>query len=250
MQVINSITEWQKTRRTLNAELGFVPTMGNLHAGHASLLKCSVQENKITVLSIFVNPTQFNNTDDLKKYPRTLDQDLQLAQSAGVNYVLVPEYNEIYNDNYAYKVSENQFSKILCGQHRPGHFDGVLTVILKLLNIVKPHKIYFGEKDFQQLQLIRAMVQALFIDTEVISCKTVRDENGLAMSSRNNRLTPSQYQHALQFPRILQLNKSCNEISKLLTEQGFKVDYVEEQHGRRLSAIWIDDIRLIDNILI
>lgn len=250
MQVIDSISTWQKIRRELKADLGFVPTMGNLHAGHASLLQHSVQENTVTVLSIFVNPTQFNNADDLKKYPRTLDADLQLAQSEKVDYVLVPDYHELYHDNYAYKLSEAEFSKQLCGQYRPGHFDGVLTVVLKLLNLVRPHKVYLGEKDFQQLQLIKGMVKALFIDTEVVGCKTMRDENGLAMSSRNNRLTSSQYQRALQFPQLLQQNKSCDEISKLLSGQGFKVDYVEEQYGRRLSAIWVDDIRLIDNVLI
>ena len=171
--------------------VGFVPTMGALHEGHASLIRQSAAENDLTVVSIYVNPTQFNNSDDLKKYPRTWEADLELARRAGAWAVLAPDYDEIYADGYRYRISENDFSKKLCGAHRPGHFDGVLTVVMKLLQIVQPKRAYFGEKDYQQLQLIRDMARTFFLRTEIIGTPTVREQDGLAMSSRNVRLTAS-----------------------------------------------------------
>ena len=190
LKVFESIAEFIKYRdQNLTAKkVGFVPTMGALHEGHASLLRKSSQENEITVLSIYVNPTQFNNPDDLKKYPRTQEADLEVAKKSGANIVISPKYEEMYSDNYRYKVTEAEFSKILCGVYCLGHFDGVLIVVMKLLNIVSANKAYFGEKDYQQLQLIKDMAKNFFMKTEIVPCPTLREKDGLAMSSRNVRL--------------------------------------------------------------
>ncbi|MDC0996628.1 pantoate--beta-alanine ligase [Pseudomonadales bacterium] len=151
MKTVTSIKQFRQIRKTLStSKLGFVPTMGALHQGHISLLERSVAECDVTVLSIFLNPTQFNNPDDLKIYPITLQEDLEKAAQAGVDVVLLPEYDEIYSDNFRFQVNENNFSKQLCGAHRDGHFTGVLTIVMKLLNIVEAEKAYFGEKDYQQ----------------------------------------------------------------------------------------------------
>lgn len=250
-QLIKSLDEWRKLRVTLPNIIGFLPTMGNLHQGHLNLLQRSREENMISVLSIFVNPTQFNNANDYVHYPKTLAQDRVVAEQAKVDYVLLPAYREIYPDDYAYQVSEHEVSEQLEGQCRPGHFTGMLTVVLKLLLLVKAKRAYFGEKDYQQLTLIRGMVNSFFIDTEIIGCPTIRNEFGLPHSSRNNRLTPEQYQQAKYFPAIFHSPLlSCDEIKAALSAKGFTVDYVEERDGRRFAAVKIGDIRLIDNISI
>ena len=141
-------------------EIGFVPTMGALHKGHISLINKSIAENDITVVSIFVNATQFNDPEDLKKYPNNLNNDIRILESLNVNYLFSPEHNLLYNDNYSYRIIETNFSKELCGKQREGHFEGVLTVVMKLLNIVNPIRAYFGEKDFQQYKLIKGMTEA------------------------------------------------------------------------------------------
>lgn len=250
-QIINSIAVWRELRRTAafrSKTLGFVPTMGNLHAGHQSLLQRSVQENQLSVLSIFVNPTQFNDPNDLANYPRTLAQDLAMAQEVGIDYVLVPECEQLYADDYRYKVSENSFSRLLCGQSRPGHFDGVLTIVLKLLLLVKADKAYFGEKDYQQLTLITDMCQAFFIDTEVVPCPTVRTAAGLALSSRNNLLSAQAKELAPLFYTLLSSALTIPEIKQALSAKGFIIDYIEEYAGRRFGAVKLDNVRLIDNI--
>jgi pantoate--beta-alanine ligase len=250
-QIIDTISAWKHIRQTTifsNKTLGLVPTMGNLHAGHESLLARSVQENTLTILTLFVNPTQFDNADDLKHYPRTLAADIALAEKIGVDFILIPKEEALYADGYKYRVSENRLSLQWCGKHRPGHFDGVLTIVLKLLNLIKPQRAYFGEKDFQQLQLVKSMVEAFFIDTQIIECPIVRDEHGLALSSRNRRLTKAQYEKALIFPKLLSSNNSCAVIAEKLEFLGFRVDYIEEYQGRRLGAVWVDNIRLIDNV--
>lgn len=249
--VIKSIAKWQNLRKQplfIGQQIGFVPTMGNLHEGHLSLLTKAKTENQLTVLSIFVNPTQFNNPDDLAKYPRTLEADITLAEKAKVDFVLTPEVTDLYPDDYRYQIHETQFSQFLCGKHRPGHFNGVLTIVLKLLNLVQPKKAYFGEKDFQQLQLIQEMVKALFLDIEIIACPTIRDNNGLALSSRNSRLTQQEYELALNFPKLLKSKNNCAEIIKALENLGFVVDYIEELCQRRFGAVKIGNVRLIDNI--
>jgi pantoate--beta-alanine ligase len=249
-KIIKSLAEWRALRQQdifNNKKIGVVLTMGNLHRGHQSLLARSATENAYTVLSLFINPTQFNNAADLATYPRTHEQDIKIAHEAAVDFILCPDYAELYPDNYRYKVSESELSQRLCGKHRPGHFDGVLTVVLKLLQLVKARRTYFGEKDFQQLQLVTEMARAFFVDTEIVACPTVRDENGLALSSRNNRLTPEQYQLARRFPQLLNSENSVTEISAALTRLGFTVDYVEDYNGRRFGAVHVGQVRLIDN---
>ena len=205
-------------------------------------------ENKKVVASIFVNPTQFNDPKDLEKYPRTLEQDLRLLENEKVDAVFLPNYNEIYQDNYEIKVSESNLSKRFCGAHRPGHFDGVLTVVMKLFNIVQPQKSYFGEKDYQQYLLIKKMAESLFMNIEVIPVPTMREKDGLAMSSRNLLLTPEERQKAPRLHHWITQKISLEEIKKNLDIEGFRVDYLEEFEGRRLVAAFLGKVRLIDNV--
>ena len=183
MRVHHSLQAWRAVRTGTDyagRTVGFVPTMGALHAGHRALLARARAENERVGLSIFVNPTQFNDPSDLAKYPRTLEADLALAAGL-VDDVIVPPAAELYPDDFTYRVTEEKVSRELEGAHRPGHFDGVLTVVLKLLNTVQPTRAYFGEKDHQQLTLIRDMVQAFFMPVEIVAVPTVRDSDGLAL---------------------------------------------------------------------
>ncbi len=250
IEVIRSPEQMKKLRSQITKSVGFVPTMGALHDGHANLIQHSVTDNTSTIVSIFVNPTQFNNIDDLNKYPKTFEQDLKICQQNGVQYLFYPDFNSIYPDQYKFKITENDFSNKLCGAHRPGHFDGVLTVVMKLLNICQPTKAYFGEKDFQQLHLIKGLSQAFFLDTEIIAIPTVREKNGLAMSSRNTRLSESALVKAAMINKIISESKSPYEAQQLLTANGFDVDYVSDYLGRRFVAASIEGVRLIDNVQI
>ena len=249
MNIVTEINAWQAIRKELkNKSIGFVPTMGHLHAGHLSLCERSMQENKITVASIFINPTQFNQANDFVHYPRTFERDAELLQEAGVDYLFMPKSPAIYPDEYAVQITEVEDSHVLEGEHRPGHFTGMLTVVLKLFNLVQPTRAYFGEKDYQQLLLIKKMAEALFLPIEIVGCETVRAEDGLALSSRNSRFTLEQRQKAPQFAFSLQSSEDAAVVSQRLQALGFKVDYIAERWGRRLGAVWLDDIRLIDNI--
>lgn len=248
MKLINSVEDFQKVRKTLDKSIGFVPTMGNLHEGHSSLLLKSKTENDVTILSIFINPTQFNNEDDFKCYPKTLAEDCKLADSLKVDYLFMPSSSDIYPDKYTFKVSELNSSAILEGKHRPGHFEGMLTIVLKLLLIIRPARAYFGEKDFQQLILVKKMVEAFFIQTEIIGCPTIRNKNGLPLSSRNSRLSAEQFERAQLFPRLLHTSESPEIIVNQLISAGFEVDYIEDYQDRRFAAVSLDGIRLIDNI--
>ncbi|MCM2282283.1 MAG: pantoate--beta-alanine ligase [Bdellovibrionaceae bacterium] len=252
MDTIHDLKTWQNIRRSKIASsvrVGFVPTMGALHAGHASLLERARRECDVVVLSIFVNPTQFDNPEDLAKYPLTLEADLALAARLGTDYVLLPDHAQMYPDDYAYQVIENRFSRELCGAHRPGHFNGVLTVVMKLLNLVRPHRAYFGEKDAQQLELVRAMVDVFFMDVEIIPCPTLRDHDGLALSSRNTRLAPDDRQKARLFPELLQSSLPAGTVRSQLEKAGFQVDYIVDRDGRRYGAVHIGGVRLIDNVI-
>ena len=244
-----SLAAWQSARRgpEFLGRIGFVPTMGALHAGHRALLARARAENDRVVLSIFVNPAQFNDPADLEKYPRTLEADLALAAGLATD-VLLPKAQELYPDGYRYRVTETELSRTLEGAHRPGHFDGVLTVVLKLLNLVQAHRAYFGEKDWQQLQLVRGLAEALFLPTEIIPCATVRDADGLALSSRNARLSPTGRTQARHFPEILTASPDRATAVQDLKSTGFDVDYVEDRPGRRLGAVRLEGIRLIDNV--
>jgi pantoate--beta-alanine ligase len=251
LKIFDNLDQWIETRRALkraDKTIGFVPTMGALHAGHASLLERSRRENDIVVLSIFVNPTQFDNKDDLAKYPVTLDADRDVAAKAGVDFIILPNFQQIYPDGYRYKVSENDLSTKLCGAHRPGHFDGVLTIVMKLLNIVQPERAYFGEKDFQQLQLVKGMVESFFMDLEIVPCSTLREADGLAMSSRNVRLTPAERELAPRFVRSLREAVTVIEARARLESEGFDVDYIEDIGNRRYGAVKLGNVRLIDNV--
>ena len=250
MTLYPSISAWQAARRGpefSGQRVGFVPTMGALHAGHRALVARARAENDRVVLSIFVNPTQFNDPNDLAKYPRTLEADLALA-GPFVTDVIIPAAESLYPEGYRYRVTETALSGELEGAHRPGHFDGVLTVVLKLLNLVQPHRAYFGEKDWQQLALIRGMATALFLSCDVVPCATVRDADGLALSSRNARLSLAARALAARFPATLRAAPSAAQAEAELAAAGFGVDYVEDREGVRLGAVRIEGVRLIDNV--
>lgn len=251
MKIVSKIEDWLAYRATLLGEqVGFVPTMGHLHEGHLSLCARAKSENDRVVMSIFVNPTQFNQQSDYDHYPRSIDHDIALLESSGVDCLWMPDESELYPDDYQVQVIETEISQHLEGQYRPGHFNGVLTVVMKLLNLVRPSRAYFGEKDYQQFLLVKKMVLSLFLPVEVVACETIRASDGLALSSRNSRLSPTSRVQAALFPRMLMEGGSPESLSSALSAAGFKVDYVVEKWGRRLGAVWLDDIRLIDNVVI
>lgn len=249
MKVITKIQKIKETRKNLqNKKIGFVPTMGGLHAGHLSLINRAKSENEVTVVSVFLNPTQFNDKKDLETYPANLKDDIALLENAGVDFLFAPDYTEMYPDDYKYKISENSFSKLLCGATRPGHFDGVLTVVMKLFNLVRPTNAYFGEKDFQQYKLLKGMAEAFFLDTNIIPCPIVREPNGLALSSRNKKLSPAGLALAPKFHQILASKKTAGQKKSELTQAGFTVDYVTEIDGHIYGAVFLENVRLIDNL--
>lgn len=252
MKVIEGLDDWRRIRRTLDGSIGFVPTMGALHDGHGELLERSVAENGHTVLSIYLNPTQFNNPADLDCYPKSLERDLRMACRLGVDWVITPTFAQMYADGYRYQVEEKTFSRELCGAHRPGHFTGVLTVVLKLLNLVRPERAYFGEKDYQQYLLIRDMCAALFLDVEIVPCATVREADGLAMSSRNRNLDGPGRVRAGLLNNLIRSALDDETVAQALTQAGFAVDYVVSREGRRFAAASLDcgdrQVRLIDNV--
>jgi len=222
--------------------------MGALHEGHLELIRLSAAENEYTVVSVFVNAPQFEDPSDLARYPRSLEDDARLAAEAGADLVLVPEPAAVYADGYRYRVTENELSHTLEGCHRAGHFDGVLTVVLRLLNLVRPHRAYFGEKDYQQFLLIRGMSEAFFLPTEIVPCATVREPDGLALSSRNRLLSEDARRSAPRFYELLSSGEPPEQLRIRLEEAGFEVDYVEDVDGRRFGAVRLDGVRLIDNV--
>jgi len=251
MKIIESIEEWRtlfRRHKNEGSSVGLVPTMGALHEGHLSLVKKSLEENELTAVSIFVNPTQFNNQDDLSNYPHTWDQDLAKLKDAGVDYLLFPRYEDMYPDGYRYKVIETEYSRDLCGASRPGHFDGVLSVVMKLLNITKPTRAYFGEKDWQQYRLISGMAEAFFLDTDIVPCPIVREQNGLAMSSRNKLLGPEELRRAPLFYSVISSGKALEEMKIELENAGFTVDYLKIKENRVFGAVFLGKVRLIDNV--
>jgi pantoate--beta-alanine ligase len=242
---------WREHRRTQRRDgipLGFVPTMGALHEGHLSLVRRSRSENDATLVSIFVNPTQFDDHVDYEKYPRTLEDDVRMLEAAGADYVLLPSQADLYPDGFRYRVIELDRSRTLEGAHRPGHFDAVLTVVLKLLQLAAAERAYFGEKDWQQLQLVRGMADAFFLPTTIVPVGTVRETDGLALSSRNRRLPAADREKAPAFHRALVDSATPDQASRALRAGGFAVDYVEDVDGRRLGAVRLGGVRLIDNV--
>lgn len=254
MKVVSSLQEWRELRPTLSENLGFVPTLGALHEGHASLLQRSVSESAQTVLSIYLNPTQFNDPTDLANYPSTLHDDLCWADELGVDIVLTPTDAQLYPDDFRYQVNESEFSRELCGNNRKGHFTGVLTVVMKLLNLVRPRRAYFGEKDYQQYLLVRDMCKAFFLDVTIVACATVRESDGLAISSRNALLDTAGRERAAMLSRLI--GESCSDAAAAgaLERAGFAVDYVSTRDGRRFAAATLSckgrEVRLIDNVLL
>jgi pantoate--beta-alanine ligase len=222
--------------------------MGALHRGHASLVERCRAENDIVVVSIFVNPSQFNDATDLTRYPRTLDQDLALLESLGADEVIMPGVQEMYPNGYRFRMEPPADDLVLEGAHRPGFLQGVLTVVLKLLNLARADRAYFGEKDYQQLSVVTAMTEEFFLPTQIVPCPTVREESGLAMSSRNTLLSPGARDKAAYLFRALTTAATCAEAKADLEARGFVVEYVEERWGRRLAAVFLDGIRLIDNV--
>jgi pantoate--beta-alanine ligase len=275
-QTQNALQIELKKAQNQSKKIGFVPTMGALHKGHLSLLEESLSENEITVLSIFVNPTQFNNTDDLKKYPRTLEKDVELVKKLNKNILIyAPSVSDIYEGNtisasFDYDGLEHQME----GKHRPGHFDGVGTIVKKLFEIVKPTHAYFGEKDFQQLQIVRKLAAKHKIPVNIIPCEIYREPSGLAMSSRNERLSEKARNESKLIHKILLEAKekfklkSALEVSQFVIREfkkhkNFTLEYFEiaeeetlltckrktkNKKYRGFIAVFIEDIRLIDNI--
>lgn len=248
--VFTNLEEWNRYRNDISdtKNLGCAPTLGGLHEGHFSLMRRSLSENDLTVVTIFLNRAQFNNPADYQNYPANFEEDIAAARRLGVDAVFAPPHEALYPDSYRYKVSESELSLSMEGAHRPGHFDGVLTVVLKLFNILRPKRAYFGEKDYQQLQLVKDMVKAFLLPVEIVSCPTIRDDDGLALSSRNRRLSPAARVKAARFPEILANAESAGRAISELSEAGFEVEYVEERDGRRFGAVVLENVRLIDNI--
>lgn len=253
--------------------VGFVPTMGALHEGHESLIKIAVAENDKVVVSVFVNPTQFGPNEDFDAYPRDINKDLNLCMNAGAAVVFNPEPSEMYFENKSTSVSVSNLTSVLCGAKRPGHFDGVCLVVSKLFNIVTPDRAYFGQKDAQQVAVLKRMVRDLNIDIEIIPCPIIREQDGLAKSSRNTYLSKEERKAALVLSRSLNLAKELFDggersaakikeamIEEINKEPLAKIDYVEIVDSDSLEnvenieksilipiAVYIGKTRLIDN---
>ncbi|MFV0269025.1 MAG: pantoate--beta-alanine ligase [Draconibacterium sp.] len=278
MKRVTTIADLQVETRALQSSvgIGFVPTMGALHEGHLSLVRRAVAENGFTVVSIFVNPAQFNDPGDLERYPRNLEADMALLSATDCNLVFAPDVKEIYPEPDKRRFSFGSLGEVMEGQFRPGHFNGVAQVVSRLFEIVKPHKAYFGLKDFQQLAIIKSMVKQLQLPVEIVPCAIVREENGLAMSSRNKLLSTEQRENAAVISKTLLKVKELSpqksvtelkcwatgEINKnpfleteyfeiVDTEQLQPVKNWEEAPGKiACIAVYCGKIRLIDNILL
>ena len=277
MKLIQTIQELRTELDALRKEgktIGLVPTMGALHAGHASLVKRAVAENDVVVVSDFVNPTQFNDKNDLLKYPRTLDADCKLLEECGASFVFAPSVEEIYPEPDTRQFSYAPLDTVMEGKFRPGHFNGVCQIVSKLFLIVEPTRAYFGEKDFQQLAIIREMVRKYPFNLEIVGCPIVREADGLALSSRNARLSDEQRIQALQISKTLFASVEYAQThtlaetkafveSAISTAEGLRLEYFEIVDGNSLQTVcdWKDgsyivgcitvfcgEVRLIDNI--
>lgn len=245
----DNLSAWRERRATLEGKsVGLVPTMGALHTGHASLVERCRRENEIAVATIFVNPSQFNDPKDLHRYPRTFEADCALLASLGVDDIVAPAASDFYPHGYRYRIESEAATSIMEGARRPGFLQGVMTIVLKLLNVIRADRAYFGEKDFQQLRTVTEMAEEFFVPTRIVACPTIRAASGLAESSRNRLLSAEGREHAAWIHRALTTAPSASEAQALLEQNGFKVEYVEEHWGRRLAAAWLEGIRLIDNV--
>ena len=279
MKIISHISEmqrWSETQRLAGKKIAFVPTMGFLHEGHLSLVREGKQRGDVVIVSIFVNPMQFNQQTDFTTYPRKPEQDQQMLEEVGTDVLFYPEAQEIYPGGFQTAVEVDKVSQPLCGAFRPGHFRGVATVVAKLFNITKPHIALFGEKDFQQCVVIKRMVKDLNFDLEILPMPTIRESDGLAMSSRNARLSPSERQTSLCLARALkraqdlvshgerQASTILQAVHETLAREGrVRIEYTSLCHPETLEevtevsgptllalAAWVGDVRLIDNRVI
>lgn len=276
MKLVHTIKELQSeldALRNIGKTIGLVPTMGALHAGHASLVKRAVAENDVVVVSDFVNPTQFNDRNDLIKYPRTLDADCELLEKVGASFVFAPSVEEIYPEPDTRRFSYAPLDTVMEGRFRPGHFNGVCQIVSKLFMIVEPDRAYFGEKDFQQLAIIREMVKQMEFKLQIVGCPIVREEDGMALSSRNARLSSEEREYALNISQTLFKSRmfaasTVAETQKFVenaiaASKGLRLEYFEIVDGNSLQKIanWEDteyavgcitvfcgEVRLIDNI--
>ncbi len=277
MIIIDSVAELKEYLNERKGKIGFVPTMGALHDGHLSLVKTAMKKSDVVVVSVFVNPTQFNDKGDLDKYPRTLDKDAGLLSSIGTNVLFAPTEKEVYPPGLSTKVKIDlgQLDKVMEGQFRPGHFEGVLEVVNRLLTIVDPDYLFMGQKDFQQFTIIHHMINVLNIKTQLVVCPIKREANGLARSSRNERLSPESRNTAGQIYKALKSIKRRRKIrtfdeltiyaEKKFNRPPFKMEYIAFVDGYTLQpvlsildstyivvciVVWVDDVRLIDNIIL
>lgn len=277
MKVLKSkktLIDYVERQREMGKKIGFAPTMGALHQGHLSLYKAAKKENDEVISSIFVNPTQFNNPDDFQKYPKTLEKDLELLEKAGVDAVYVPNVEEMYPDGlnskkYDFDGLENEME----GKYRPGHFDGVGTIVEELFRQVQPHNAYFGEKDYQQLAIIKKMVQKTKLPVKIHGVPTLREEDGLAMSSRNVRLTETQRKEATiiyetlvkakEWFKVISLEEIKQKVTDIFRNSNFELEYFviadektlketdyfyKDKNYRAFIVAYAGEVRLIDNM--
>ena len=273
IQTVKDMQRWSEEQRLAGRTIAFVPTMGFLHEGHLSLVRAAQQCGDVVVVSIFVNPMQFNQSSDFDTYPRDAAQDERLLEELETDVLFMPPASEVYPQDYQTRVEVEKVSQPLCGAFRPGHFRGVATVVAKLFNMVKPHSALFGEKDFQQCAVIKRMVQDLNFDIDIVVMPIIREADGLAMSSRNARLSPAEREASLCVSRALNTAQACvasqqctaasilQAVQDALTQNAaVRIEYaslchpdtleeVEQVSGPTLLAIavWVGDVRLIDN---
>ena len=275
MKIIHTISELKAhldEYKTPGLSIGLVPTMGALHDGHIRLVERCVQENSVCVVSVFVNPTQFNDPNDLISYPRTPEQDAEMLRKAGCKYVFMPSADEMYPETDTRKFDFGTLETVMEGRFRPGHFNGVAQIVSKLFDAVMPDRAYFGEKDFQQLSIIHHMVRSMNFNIEIIDCPIVREPSGLAMSSRNERLTDSQRKKAVEISKVLFESRnfatqlSPTELTQWVTDKINAVDVLEVEYYEIVNsttlqpvnswsesavgciAVFCGEVRLIDNI--
>ncbi len=271
---VSGIKDFLKSEKNNQKLIGFVPTMGALHEGHLSLVRKSLSQNDITVVSIFVNPIQFNNKEDLKKYPRTIDADLSKLKTVGCDVVFTPDYDEIYPNEISEHFDFGELERVMEGKHRPGHFNGVAIVVKRLFEIVCPQRAYFGEKDYQQLLIIKALVKQQNLPIVIVPVEIVREPNGLAMSSRNELLSPVAREKAgLIFKILNKVNQLFREVPAMAIKEYVKkqfdenpefileyfeiadsntLQFVSDSNSckkvRAFIVVHLENVRLIDNI--
>lgn len=283
MKIIKKINECKKVIKSLRKNgysIGFVPTMGFLHEGHLNLIRMAGKDCDKVIISIFVNPAQFGPGEDFRRYPRDIKRDSALAQKEGVDYIFYPVTEEMYGPSHRTAVEVKELGSIMCGKYRPGHFSGVATVVLKLFNIINADRAYFGQKDYQQLIIIKKMAEDLNLDIEIVSGATVREKDGLALSSRNRYLSKNERENAVILYKCLKMaedmiikgERNLEKIKKIITDElkknifVKKIDYFDfrdpfsleekiniKKDDKKIlaaAAVWIGSTRLIDNIII